>query len=292
MIRLTDALRIHFATHSTLRAGRELANATRSAVVGQRVLEPSDDPSKYGSAVRRGAEIEGLESRARAARTAQSGLALAERALDAFGEVMVQARELALQGTNQTLNATDRAALGAQVLRLREHAISIANTRGPEGFIFGGARTDVAPFDTAGAFLGNDVARNVPLGKELSVRANASGASAFTAAGGDDAFAALGDLAAALNANDVDLTRAALPTIENVHLQVVREQSDVGGRMVRLEAFADVADGAILTLHEWQSRDVGADEQVAIMSRLQNAQTGYERSLEISRRILAALEQT
>lgn len=291
MIRLTDALRMHFANHSALRAGRELANATRSAAAGQRVLTPSDDPARYGGAIRRGAEIESLSARVRAARTSEAALELAERSLDAFGELIVKARELALQGANETLNASDRATLAAEVRRLREHAVSIANTRGPDGYLFGGTKTDAPPFDPGGAFSGNDIALFAPLGQNMALRANASGAMAFTVAGGTDAFVALSDLASALSANDALGARAAVDTIDAVHRQVTREQSDTGSRMARLESFGDVAESALLTMREWQVRDVGADETVEIVSRLEHAHASYERSLAVSRRILAALEK-
>ena len=74
----------------------------------------------------------------------------ADNALDAVGELLTQAKELAVRAGNDTLSPQDRKAIGEQVSSIREQVIALANTRGTQGYLFGGTRTDQPPVTAAG----------------------------------------------------------------------------------------------------------------------------------------------
>jgi flagellar hook-associated protein 3 FlgL len=114
---------------------------------GRRINAPADDPS--GAA-------QSLTLRARQAATAQFEKNVKE-ALDALGsadgvlrsvvEVATRAKELAVQGANDTNDAQARQALASEVNQLLESAVSLGNSRGTRGqFIFGGQESTTAPY--------------------------------------------------------------------------------------------------------------------------------------------------
>src|SRR5690242_4990482 len=133
---------------------------------------------------------------------ARGDLELAEGMLAEAGDLFVTARDLAMQGANGSLDASQRSDLALQVRHLKAALVGIANTQGATGSIFAGSKTDSTPFSATGAFSGDDDVHQVDLGTGPPMTVNVSGARAFTAAGGRDVFADLDALDAALSAND------------------------------------------------------------------------------------------
>ena len=98
---------------------------TRSPITRAAVLRRADTAAM---ATQRG--IDAASRRLTATDTALSGIT----------DLVQRVRELALQGSNGTLSATDRGLLAAEISELREPAISLADTRGSDGErLFGGA---------------------------------------------------------------------------------------------------------------------------------------------------------
>jgi flagellar hook-associated protein 3 FlgL len=288
-MRLTDNLRTQLANWAISRGSRRLAGATNASALGQRVTTPSDDPAGYASAMRQGDQSAALQAGARAARVSADGLSVADNTLDSIGELLTQAREIAVRAQNDTISSGDRAALGQQITSIREQVLALANTRGPQGYVFGGTATGTAPFSAAGTFVGNDLPVYSPLGASgPTIRANASGASAFTAAGGGrDVFADMQALATAMTANDLPGIRTAIDGLDGGMRQVTTEQQRVGLAVDRLRRYAELSDTAVVGIESSRARALGADDLPKIFTELTAAQSAYQRSLEATRRLLS-----
>lgn len=286
-MRITDNLRVLAQLRTQAATSERVSNASRRASAGARVVRPSDDPVAYATVVRRDGALSTMTSRARTARQASDELAIAERALDASTSVLDEVRSIAVNGANGTLSAADRANLALRVDALREQLLELANTRGANGYAFGGTRTNAPPFDAAGNFLGNDGVTVVPVADGVAPRGNVSGARAFTALGGRDVFADVAGLAAALRAGDVVQIRASLDDVGKCYEQVVEIQVEAGLSMDQLQATADVVDQAAVSVASSRARATGADDPAALYTELQSASSAFERSLEVTRRLLA-----
>ena len=197
------------------------------------VLAPSDNPNVYASSLRQGAKLTSWETGARVAREAADELQIGERALDSAGSILEEAASLVVQGSNETLSTTDRSALAARVSVLREELVTLANTRGATGYLFGGTRTDTPPFDAAGTFQGNDGAVYVPVSDGVSPRGNLSGARAFTAAGGRDVFADLAALSTALASGNLAGIRGSIALSARTTPRGFRRSSAARARRTR-----------------------------------------------------------
>src|SRR5262249_21020079 len=155
------------------------------------VSAPSDDPAAYASITQRSAQMSVLQARSTAASRAAGDLDLAESTLDAASNIIVQVRQIAVEEANGTQDVTARANAAAQVTSLRQQLVALANTQGANGYLFGGTRTNAPPFDANGNFSGNGGLTHLEIADGVLAVSNASGANAFTAAGGRDVF---GDL--------------------------------------------------------------------------------------------------
>lgn len=286
-MRVTDNARLLAVLRNNAISTSRLTDASRRASAGAKVTKPSDNTVAYTTALRNGSTLVNMASRTRIARSVGDELTVAERALDSVGELLSQAKSLAIQGANETLSATDRSTLAQQVTGLRDQLLELANTRGPSGFVFAGSATDVPPFDATGAFVGNDTVMRIPISEGVSPRMNVSGAKAFTAAGGLDVLAELNTLSTALTSNDLAAIRTSIGTVQQGYDQVVAVQVDAGLAIERLRSAADVIDEASVSLAESRSRDVGADDLAGLATELSAAGTAYSQSLTVTRMLLA-----
>jgi len=118
---------------SSLTAQRNLTSSQSSLATsmqrlssGLRVNSAKDDAAGLAIAERMGAQMRGLNV---AARNANDGISLAqtaEGALGKVGDMLQRMRELAVQASNATNNQTDRDALNAEVVALKDEIARVA----------------------------------------------------------------------------------------------------------------------------------------------------------------------
>lgn len=285
-MRITESMRVSTSAYVTARNAERMDRLARQAASGEKVSAPSDDPAQYSVRIRGQARAALLGARRDAADLAAGDMQLAEGVLASASDLLVKARELAVQMSNGAIDAASRATAAQQVRDLRTAMIGLANERGSRGYLFGGDKTDAPPFTTAGAFVGNDGVHYVETADGVRTQANASGARAFTAAGGQDVLATLDAFANALAANDVNNVRGSIGTLESAHRQVVDARVATGMTADRLGVASSAMSDALGSVQESLARAVEGDP-TQTYSDLVAAQAGYQRALEVTKRILA-----
>jgi flagellar hook-associated protein 3 FlgL len=287
-MRITETLKMSELAGANARSATALHDATRRAATGLKVAAPSDDPAAFARATRYDGALATYESRMKAVLRTSDELAVAEGALASAGDIVARAKELAVQMADGSASAADRATAAKEVTALRQSLVGVANTRGASGYVFAGSKTAVEPFSQNGTFNGNDEAIDVEAAEGARLRGNASGARAFTAAGGRDVLKDLEDFAAALTANDTAAIQTAVGNMGAGHEQVVAARSEAGLTLDRLRSSASAATLGRDAILEARAgvREVDATEAYA---QLTSAHGAYERSLEITRRVLSIL---
>ncbi len=285
-MRITENMRAIHALSSAQGAASRLDRASRVASTGLRVEAPSDDPAAYSRMVSADARLARIAARSSGLDRVSSDLETAEGTLASAGDLVVRARELALQMSNGSLSASDRKAAAEEVRSLRNTLIGLANTRGATGYLFGGTRTDQPPVDASGNYQGNAGNLHVEVADGVVADASASGANAFSIAGGRDPFAELAALATALDANDVATVQTSLTNLDAVFEQLVDARADAGTKIDRFRSASQYADDAKLAVAKERADAVEADAPTAY-SELTVAQAAYERSLTVTQKLLA-----
>jgi flagellar hook-associated protein 3 FlgL len=287
-MRISDSMRLSSATAGQARLSAQLFELSNKATSGQIVDRPSEGPTLYTRLSLLDARKERLEGRKRGADQAQLDLELSESALASASDLLVRARELAVSMADGTVDPATRASAAKEIADLRASLVGLANGRGSRGFLFAGTLTSTTPFSPAGAFAGNDQVMNVEVADGVYVAGNASGARAFTAAGGRDVFADLMAFEAAL-ANDDDAgIAAAIDAMTASHDQVVVARSEVGLSLDRVRTSSEIADASLVAVAGARARE-GEVDAVDVLSRLVNAQQAYERSLAVTKQVLSML---
>jgi flagellar hook-associated protein 3 FlgL len=239
------------------RSRARLARTQEQAASGLVINRPSDDPVGAGLVLTLESTLAALAQQQRTVSAAKARVAAGETAVADASQLLVRARELALQGANGTLDSTSRAALAREVEGLHASMVALANTRYDGGHVFAGFATDTAPFAASGpftnpppaapsvAYLGDANEIQVEIEDGVQVPVNADGRRAFLGdadgnglpdPGREDVFAVLSDLWTALQGNDPAAAAATLPRVDRALDQLTTERTAFGASASRIEA--------------------------------------------------------
>ena len=141
---------------------------------GKKFRFPSQDPIGAARSMNYSADIDKSEQFEKNIDQALSWMQTSESAMDDSNQVMQRARELTVQGANDTLTAGERENLAAEMTELRDELISIAEARHGDRHVFSGQMTDRAPFDEDGNYQGDhkNIIREVSPGVEMPINVN------------------------------------------------------------------------------------------------------------------------
>jgi flagellar hook-associated protein 3 FlgL len=289
-MRVSDAMRMDAVTLQLSRISSQQLQASREASTGVRVGAPSDDPIAAAQAARVQAQLDQTGAYRAAIRNARGDVELAESTLASATDIVQKAHDLAMQAINGTLDASARADMATQVDQLRAQLLTMANTQGAQGYLFGGTVTDKPPFDPSAAFTGNAQDRVVAIGPNVSATVSVNGQSAFGANGaGVDVFAELASLSTALKANDVSAIEPSVNTLDTARQQIVTARVDAGLKMDRLDT-ADTAHGAAETSLATQQHTLVDADPAAAYTRLATLQQSLEQAVSVAKSTLATLD--
>ena len=122
--------------------------AQRQLSTGKRVLSPSDDPVAISRIAKYKAEISALDEYKRVMDTAKNYNSAIETSINDLKNMLIKAKQLAVQGSTDTLTATDRLALAKELDALIQRSIDTINTKLAGRYIFGGFKADTAPVNS------------------------------------------------------------------------------------------------------------------------------------------------
>src|ERR1043165_4419400 len=147
--RVTDA-----ATNANLasyisRSRQQINVAQEQLSSGKRINRPSDDPAGAGAVLRIRTSQTMLEQFRASASSVKDNLLIADSSLESYEEALDRARTLLTQGASDSTSATGRADIAAEIDGLRAQALTVANMRSNDRYVFGGTRQGAPPFDPA-----------------------------------------------------------------------------------------------------------------------------------------------
>jgi flagellar hook-associated protein 3 FlgL len=236
-MRITDRLLVDKVLGNIQRNTQRLATLQEQVATGRRIARPSDDPTgTVSSLVLHSTDDETVQDIANVD-LAQGWLNTTDVALQDVNSILQRARELAVQGANETLGAEETKSLANEVDQLLDHAMQLANTRNGDRYIFGGFNTRTPSFnftDTnkdAWVYNGDNgaIQRAVAPGVKLDV--NVTGDRVFP--GVFDVLIGIRDDLRTRDQDSLSLDR--LDEIDAVHNDVLDALGEVGAKGARLD---------------------------------------------------------
>ena len=263
---------------------RERANELQEQIgTGERLSRSSDDPvaaARLRTLARRD-RLSQIDERN--SDRALIDLQLTDKALVSMADLVIRAKELAMQAASETMGPEQRGLLSAEINGLRESLRLVANSRDGAGrALFGGQAPDLA-YDETGAYVGTNVAETVEIGDGQTVTRSLTGPEVLSFEQGGattNLLVLLGTLGAALQdpaADHLGAAQLALGGLESGLQQITTAQTVVGARMGWIEIIDErrVAHGELLAE---ERAEIGGADLAETMVRLQEIMTVLEAS--------------
>lgn len=264
-----------------LNAGLErLGRLQEQLATGKRMHRPSDDPPNLPPVLVMRDAVNAVGQYKRNLQDTKTLLDAGQRALQDAVQVVQRLRELAVQGANGTLSASDMQALAEEVEALRGELVALGNTQVAGKHIFAGTATTSAPFDASGNYTGNTTPLVREVDRGITVEATVPGAQAFS-----QVFPAAQALEDALQSGDHEAVRATLAGLDAALDQLLSAQAELGARASRVETVQARLDEFEVQLRELLSVREDADIAEVVMNlRLQ--ESVYQAALAAGARLI------
>ena len=164
-------------------AQRSLSKVQQQVATGHRVNTASDDPVAATEILRTTTDLSNNTQFIANQSVATQLLGQTDSTLGQVTDLLQRVRTTIVSANNGTLSDSDRAALGTELASRLDSLVSLANTKDGNGqFLFGGYRTDTAPFvrTTGGAsYIGDDGSRSVQVSPTRQIATTVNGADLF-----------------------------------------------------------------------------------------------------------------
>lgn len=114
------------------------------------------------------------------AKMAESFLNNSDQALNEMSDLLARCKEIAInQSSGASSSDESRLGVAEEITQLYNQAVSIANRRVGDRYLFGGYKTQKPPIDDDGRFKGDDGQMMVEVAKDVFLSMNVSGIDAF-----------------------------------------------------------------------------------------------------------------
>jgi flagellar hook-associated protein 3 FlgL len=124
----------------------DLTKLQEQLSTGKRLLRPSDDPSDVSNDLKLRSKLKQLYQLNRNIDDGLAYMQITDTALMSMDDILQRLRELAIQGSSDTLSANERKFIASEVGQLLRQAISLTNTSFKGDYIFAGTQTKIMPF--------------------------------------------------------------------------------------------------------------------------------------------------
>ncbi|SMB96612.1 flagellar hook-associated protein 3 FlgL [Thermanaeromonas toyohensis ToBE] len=273
-MRVTESVIVGTVLRNIQRSFETREELQRRLATGKKVALASDGPADAAEAFRLRSAVRREEQYSRNAAMLREWLDAQDAALSQACDVLQRARDLAVQGASDTNDYASRRFLALEVAQLFGHLLQIANSRFGGQFLFGGSRTEEAPFLPDGTYVGNADRLEREVGFNLTVPAGLDGGAVF-----GPAFAALVSLRAALESGSGSDISDRIGDIDAALDNILAVRAEVGARRNRVDDAGRLADEKVYTAQRLLAEVEDADLPLTAV-QLSAAEAGYQFALK------------
>lgn len=271
---------------------------------GKQLIKPSDAPDQAAVIQRMKTVMSRQESFHASLSTLNSRLQNEDTTLKSATNLLVRAKEIAVQAGNGTLAPVNRKALAAEMQGVRDQLLSLANAKDNNGnFLFSGSRSDKPAFGSPGpgqtpVYQGDQTRMTVMVGDQRTIPINRTGTDAFVSISrinevsgkpeGVGFFKVMDDLIAGINfSNGVAIQRGGAEMTSLLN-GLSLAHADIGTDLNVVEQQSNVIDDTILNIKSNLSNIEDLDYASAItkmnqqMLSLEAAQSSFSKMAQLT----------
>ena len=269
---------------------------------GKQVINASDAPDQAASIQRLKSILNRQDSYQSSLNTVKNRLQGEESTLQSVSDLLVRAKEVAVQGANDTLNPGDRKALATEMQALRDQMLSLANTKDTNGnYLFAGSKVSQPPFvSVAGGspqYVGDQTRMKVMVGENRSMPINRTGTDAFVPVNrtlpdgstqGVGFFNVMDDLIKGVNTSDRPKMQGGLGELDTLLGGLSMARANIGSGLKGIEQQTSVIEDTVLNLKTTLSSVEDLDYASAItkmnqqMLSLEAAQSSFAKISQLN----------
>lgn len=161
------------------KAKRKMENLQLKGTSLKRITRPSDDPIGNVESLNISSAQGDLKQYSRNIDYAKTQLHATDKALEQLGDILIKAKEIAIAQASDFYGEGIRKNVANEVYQLRNQALSIANKRIGQRYIFGGFKSLDKPFTPDGKYHGDKGHVTVEISKDFFIPINLHGAEIF-----------------------------------------------------------------------------------------------------------------
>jgi flagellar hook-associated protein 3 FlgL len=214
---------------------------------------------------------------------AEAWLGTADSALTTVIDQLQRVRDLTIQARNASSDDVARAGIAAEIEKLRETILGLANARFADRAVFSGTGADGRAYAADGTYVGVSAPVERTISPGVRIQVNVNGDEVFGVPG-NDLFTALTAIADAVRTDPAQLDTLA-PDLDARTQQVQMKLAEVGARFARVEAMKSQNSADSLTMKKNLSGVEDADLAQTMMN-LQTEEVAYQAALQATARAI------
>lgn len=183
-MRIADKMQFNQVNQNLTKNRTEMADLQNQAATQKRINKPSDDPLAAARVLAARTEERGNQQFIKNINNAKSFLEFTDQSLGELSEILIRAKELAINQANDASgNEQSRQVTASEIEQIYNQSVQIGNRKLGERYIFGGSQTQAAPFNRHGEYQGNDSDMKIGIHKDTFVSMNIPGDKVFIGKG-------------------------------------------------------------------------------------------------------------
>jgi flagellar hook-associated protein 3 FlgL len=183
-MRIADKMQFNQVNQNLTKNRSEMSELQNQAATQKRINKPSDDPLSAARVLASRTEERGNQQFIKNINNAKSFLEFTDQSLGELSEILMRAKELAISQSNDASgNEQSRHVTASEIEQIYNQSVQIGNRKLGERYIFGGYKTQTAPFDQSGEYFGDDGDMKISTHKDTFVAMNIPGDKVFLGKG-------------------------------------------------------------------------------------------------------------
>ena len=301
-MKISTHLMFDKATAQMSTSQTNLAKSQAQLAQGKQIINPSDAPDQASTVQRLKSILARQDSYQTALNTVQNRLQGEDSTLSSVSDLLIRAKEVAVQANNDTLSPDNRKALGVELQGLRDEMLSLANTRDSSGnYLFAGSKVSQPPFvAVAGGspqYAGDQTRMSVMVGENRTMPINRTGTDAFVPVNrllpdgttqGVGFFNVMDDLIKGVNTSDHPKMQGGMGELDSLLGGLSMARANIGSGLKGIDQQTGVIEDTVLNLKTTLSSVEDLDYASAItkmnqqMLSLEAAQSSFAKISQLN----------
>lgn len=219
-MRVTDSGRYDMFTANLNALKERIDNVQEMISSGKKVLHPSDDAVVISQSITIGADKDTNTQMKRNLDKLKMLGSTYETSITTMQDLLTRAKEIAVTMASDNMDASNRASASEEVKGIIEQLVTIGNTKVGNTYIFGGLKSDTAPFslnsaDYSVTWNGSSDVAEIFVDKGEKEKMGISGSTVFFS-GGTSVFDVLKNFKVALDTNDTTGIKGAMDGLDQM----------------------------------------------------------------------------